>query len=131
MDVDGPYYKQEIITYFGLDSVPFKIHSKNLYIAKLQNNSKSVVAIECSSQSQIFPDSSWYHSYTPFSAQNRSWTQSVHYKPQNGLHSIEILPRESRVFWFSNYYDEYIDSMTIHFTLLKNKEKNTVNCFQS
>lgn len=115
--IKGPYYDEEIIKQFGLDSLPFNIRSKELYIATLENNSDLEVMIESTSDGQIFPDSCWLHSYAPYAAENRSWSKSSQAIPEQGIRKIKLQPNETKLFWFSNYYDDYIDSMTIYFTL--------------
>lgn len=123
MEVEGPFYIEDIKQQLGVDSVPFKIHSKDIYIAKLINTSDSIVRIESSSQNQIFPDSIWHHSFVPYSAERRSWNKIRQDKPSKDIHQSTIQPKESKIFWFNCHYDDYVDSMNIHFTLLRESKK--------
>lgn len=131
IEVEGPFYGADIIQQFGLDSFPFNIHSKDIYIAKLINNSESIVSIETSAKNQIFPDSSWYHTYLPYSAEKRSWNQIRQDKPKKDTFQSRLKPKESKLFWFSSYYDDYVDSMSIHFTLLRESKKEGLIVYES
>lgn len=117
LDIEGPFTKEVVLKNFGLDSLPFNIDSKDLYFAKLENNTQSIVAIENSSQNQIFPDSTWFRTYSPFSSLSRNWSPMKQDKPNKGVYKSELRPNETKIFWFSSYYDEYIDSMSVYFTV--------------
>ena len=117
IEIKGPFTKEIVTKNFGLDSLPFKIDSRDLYFAKLVNNTKSNVVIENSFQNQIFPDSTWFHTYSPFSSLSRTWSPMKQVKPNKGLYRSELKPNDTKIFWFSSYYDEYIDSMSIYFTV--------------
>ena len=123
IEVEGPFYGADIIQQFGLDSIPFNIHSKDIYIAKLINNSESIVSVETSAKNQIFPDSSWYHTFVPYSAEKRSWSQTRQEKPRKDTFQSRLQPKESKLFWFSSYYDDYVDTTSIYFTILKESKK--------
>lgn len=123
LEIEGPFTKEVVIKNFGLDSLPFNIDSKDLYFAKLENNTKSIIAIENSYQNQIFPDSTLFHTYIPFSSLARSWSPMKQEKPNKGVYKSELKPYETKIFWFSNYYDEYIDSMSVYFTVSIDNKK--------
>ena len=124
INIKGPFTKEVIMKNFGLDTLPFNIDSRDLYLAKVANNTKSIVTIENSSQDQIFPDSTWFHSYSPFSALFRSWSPMKQEKPKEGLYKSELKPSDAKIFWFSNYYDDYIDSITIYFSVWVDNHKS-------
>lgn len=117
MKVEGPFFKEEIFKEFDIDTVPFNIHSKDLYIVNLHNNSDKEIKVKSTTQNQIFPDSCWYHSFFPYSSNSRSWNPIEQSKPKKETLDILIPANNEKKFWFSNYYDDYIDSMMIYFTV--------------
>ena len=46
LEFKGPFYKEEVLKQFKLDSLPFNVHSKDLYIALVKNNSNETITLE-------------------------------------------------------------------------------------
>ncbi len=125
ISIYGPYYNEKILERFGLDSLSLNINSKNLFIAKIYNNSQDTIHIKSTKDQRIYPDSIWHHSYNPYAAFEKSWS-ITYYKPDSEeLYLFEIPYGQSKSFWFSSYYDEYMDTLTMYFSCLRNRNKVT------
>lgn len=118
--VNGPYTKNKVLERFDLDSLPLNVDSKNLFLVTVSNNGQDTIRIRSTNDHRVFPDSTWHRSYNPYSAISKSWSIMLYEKDSNDLKLIEVPCNQSKTFWFSGYYDEYIDSLSIYFSALRN-----------
>jgi len=113
--ISGPYTNDIVTERFGLDSLPLNVDSKNLFFATVSNFCKDTIKMKSTNDHRIFPDSTWHHSYAPYSAVSPSWAIMLYERESTYLELIDIPRSQSKSFWFSSYYDEYIDSSSIYF----------------
>jgi hypothetical protein len=123
--VNGPYTQGKVLERFDLDSLPLNVDSKNLFLATVSNNGQDTIYIRSTNEHRVFPDSTWHRSYAPYSAIRKSWSIMLYEKDSNELELIEVPRSKSKTFWFSGYYDDYIDSLSIYFSGLRNQKMQT------
>jgi hypothetical protein len=127
IELEGPIYGEVIVKKFRIDSTKYFLDTEEFYFAKLTNNYKSTIKIGASDNDQIFPDSIRYHTYEPYSSENKSWNKSIQEKPTSSTYLQSLRPGESKLFWFLGKYDHFLDLINVHFTIvIEDKMENLI-----
>ena len=119
-DIEGPYFEEEILNIFELDSIDFSFNPKNHFVVSIKNNNDEAFKLRSTSQNQIFPDSSRFRTYSPYMAKNKSWVRNVDGKPNEIENEVLILPGSEHKFWFISSFDNFIDSLAFFFNIESN-----------
>lgn len=115
--VDGPFTKKEITKEFNLDSISKENFISDYFILTIENNENLEISISTNHDDRIFPYSSHLHSYNAYSSLERTWQEYTYSKSKN----IELLKdtilkkgKQSK-FWYSSFYNKYVDTLYSHF----------------
>jgi len=124
--IEGPFSKEQIKSEFGLDSISEGNDVYDLFILTIENNHSVLKTLETNKQHQIFPYSSHIHSYNPYSAKKRSWKNYSYPKDTLNVMYIDSLMEkgEKSKFWFSSFFDTYVDTLYAHFEFKDPKTKD-------